>query len=506
MWIAAKARSGRRSARLEAAVEAGSARLALTRRTEARFMDAAACPTAMTWGHRRPMVAMPAPAEEWPGGRVAGVVLHELAHVKRGDWLVQQTAGIAASLLWFNPLAWLAYRRLRSAAECAADDLVLEAGLDPADYARHLLDSVRARSCRKSRFALVGVDTMSDSHFETRIKSIVSYRDRRGGVARPSALVLMGASLTAALALVSVAGARPAAAKALPSRPSPEIAVTVGATQLQARQAENQRAAEQRLEAERKHLVAVLKGHHTLTAHQRKALIQLIEAQKAEPAQLTAERAKLQAERRYRSLNFANAAAAQKQAGGQALRAARAVQSGEVAAAMARAQAAIAQARSQLKESGQSGEVSQAVAEAMKALQNVDMGDIQKAVQEAMQQAGAAQSLQSGKLSESQQKELRDAMQQVKTQMSGLQSKELAEAMEQLQSQKGEIRKQIEEAMSQLKQAKGEHGEQSRAMSEAIRKLMLQKDLQKEIMQAVKEAMKAAFEAEKEALGKATKP
>ena len=53
------------------------------------------------------------------------VLLHELAHVRRLDGVVRAAAGLVAAAHWFNPLAWLALRRLSVECEAACDAAVL---------------------------------------------------------------------------------------------------------------------------------------------------------------------------------------------------------------------------------------------------------------------------------------------------------------------------------------------------------------------------------------------
>ncbi|HKB53181.1 MAG TPA: M56 family metallopeptidase, partial [Ramlibacter sp.] len=89
-----------------------------------------------TW---RAAVVVPRAVQEWSRARLTAVLRHELAHVARHDGWWQLLAEAAAALYWFNPLAWLAVRALRSERERACDDLVLAGGARSSDYADDLL-------------------------------------------------------------------------------------------------------------------------------------------------------------------------------------------------------------------------------------------------------------------------------------------------------------------------------------------------------------------------------
>jgi beta-lactamase regulating signal transducer with metallopeptidase domain len=97
----------------------------------------------VTWGFFRPRVILPSGAGEWSEQQVRVVLLHELAHVRRGDWIVQMLAQLLRAVYWFNPLVWIVCNRLRIESERACDDTVLSQSICNHDYAAHLLELAR---------------------------------------------------------------------------------------------------------------------------------------------------------------------------------------------------------------------------------------------------------------------------------------------------------------------------------------------------------------------------
>jgi beta-lactamase regulating signal transducer with metallopeptidase domain len=162
---------------------------------------------AMTAGVRQPVVLVPGVARAWPEERRRLVLLHELAHVKRFDWLAQIVCEAALAVWWFHPLAWLAAARVRRDAELAADDLVLRSGERPSVYAGHLLEIVR--SLRAARGTVGAMAMARASGFESRLRALLETR-RRGPA---SALGRIAAAGLSGIALV-LAAAHPTAARA----------------------------------------------------------------------------------------------------------------------------------------------------------------------------------------------------------------------------------------------------------------------------------------------------
>jgi HEAT repeat protein/beta-lactamase regulating signal transducer with metallopeptidase domain len=160
-----------------------------------------------TSGWRRPVIILPEGALEWDDQRREMVLLHELAHIRRGDILWHLIAQVAVAIHWFNPFVWAAARAMRADAERAADDLVVGAGATPADYAAHLLDIVRGSPARREPASVVPFAQRSE--FEGRLLAILESK----GVTMPTpraSLLTAALAIAAVLPVAALSAARPA--------------------------------------------------------------------------------------------------------------------------------------------------------------------------------------------------------------------------------------------------------------------------------------------------------
>ncbi len=190
-----------------------SERIGLERPVRIFFSDEIAVP--VTAGLVRPVVLLPEGARRWNEERRRVVLLHELAHVERADWLSLLLGQSAAALYWFHPLAWATRSQMRKDCERACDDLVLAAGTRPSVYAAHLLSIIRSLRLSKQR-TLPAVAMAHRSYWDGRMRAIldphVERRSVSGGQARAALVVIVG--LVALLATVAPWAPRDAEAMA----------------------------------------------------------------------------------------------------------------------------------------------------------------------------------------------------------------------------------------------------------------------------------------------------
>jgi TonB family protein len=155
----------------------------------------------VTWGLRRPKVILPAVAPDWSDDRMHVVLAHEFAHIARGDWALQMLGELLRSIYWFNPLLWLACRRLRQESEHACDDAVLTRGIAGTDYATHLLDL--ARALRHHGPWLPAPAMASPSTLQRRIRVMLDTTHNRHALTRRARTLTAGAVVAVTLLLAS---------------------------------------------------------------------------------------------------------------------------------------------------------------------------------------------------------------------------------------------------------------------------------------------------------------
>jgi hypothetical protein len=119
----------------------------------------------------RPLILLPPAAlTGWSPAQLEMVLLHELAHVRRWDNLVNLGQRIVEALLFFHPVVWWVSHWVRLERECCCDALVVAHTGRPHAYA-HFLAGLAFRP------AAAVASGMAEHHLVTRIRRLVSRED-----------------------------------------------------------------------------------------------------------------------------------------------------------------------------------------------------------------------------------------------------------------------------------------------------------------------------------------
>ncbi|MBV8819807.1 MAG: TonB family protein, partial [Acidobacteriaceae bacterium] len=168
----------------------------------------------------------------WTPERRRVVLLHELAHVQRGDLLTHFIARLAWSFYWWNPLACTAWQALLNEREHATDDLVLNAGTRASEYAGHLLEI--ARGMQSNALAESAALAMARrSCLEGRLAAILDPRVNRQPLGRFSAVLAGLLALAVAVPIAALRAQEPAR-RAIPADLDATIQTATGEKNYQA--------------------------------------------------------------------------------------------------------------------------------------------------------------------------------------------------------------------------------------------------------------------------------
>jgi beta-lactamase regulating signal transducer with metallopeptidase domain len=102
-------------------------------------------PTVIGW--LKPVVLLPASAvAALSPQQLEAILAHELAHIRRHDYLVNLLQTLVETLLFYHPAVWWLSRRIRIERENCCDDLAVSLCGDPVAYASALADLESLRS------------------------------------------------------------------------------------------------------------------------------------------------------------------------------------------------------------------------------------------------------------------------------------------------------------------------------------------------------------------------
>jgi polysaccharide export outer membrane protein len=163
-----------------------------------------------TTGFLRPVILLPSDARHWTEPDLRRVFIHEIEHIRRGDWWIHLAAQAVCILYWFHPLVWIAWRQLAVEAERACDDAVVTT-MDRADYADQLVTLATRLSSPPPRLM---VSMASRSDLSTRVTAILNPSQQRGRAGTVAAAAIIG---IVAIVMGSVASLQAVAGRQQPA-------------------------------------------------------------------------------------------------------------------------------------------------------------------------------------------------------------------------------------------------------------------------------------------------
>jgi beta-lactamase regulating signal transducer with metallopeptidase domain len=175
--------------------------LRITRRVVVAVCDRIASPVLI--GILRPIILLPPAAlTGYSPDEIEMVLLHELAHVRRWDNLVNLVQRFVESLLFFHPAVWLVSAWVRREREACCDALVVTRTDRPHAYAE-LLVALAAQMPRSVLFHPAATSAMSAGPLRSRIRRILKLDDDPMLVSGKSMAILL-ASLLAMATLIGL--------------------------------------------------------------------------------------------------------------------------------------------------------------------------------------------------------------------------------------------------------------------------------------------------------------
>ncbi|SEW53544.1 M56 family metallopeptidase [Chitinophaga arvensicola] len=157
-------------------------------------------------GFLKPLILLPvAMVNNLSEAQLEAVLLHELAHIKRNDYLLNIFQSIVETILFFNPFIWLISKIIRMEREHCCDDLVIASTVQPLQYA-HALVALEEYRLTANRLTMAAAD--SKQHLFHRIKRIMEMKTKHLNYSQKFLAVLIIAT-----GLVSIAWLNPAKGK-----------------------------------------------------------------------------------------------------------------------------------------------------------------------------------------------------------------------------------------------------------------------------------------------------
>ncbi len=126
------------AAAVQSVLERAAVRLGLT--SAVAVLQSTLVHAPVVLGYFRPVILLPAcVVTGLPAAQLESILAHELAHIRRHDYLVNLLQTLVETLFFYHPAVWWLSRQIRNERENCCDDAAMAAVGSRADYGRALL-------------------------------------------------------------------------------------------------------------------------------------------------------------------------------------------------------------------------------------------------------------------------------------------------------------------------------------------------------------------------------
>jgi bla regulator protein BlaR1 len=153
-------------------------------------------------GYLKPVVLFPlALVNQLDNDQVEAILIHELSHIRRNDFLLNLIKTAIETLLFYNPFVWMAGRFIHIEREHACDDLVLKITGKPLNYAHALLKLELLKDKNSPAYALAA--TGKTQNLYQRIKRITNMKTNYLNAKQQMAALTLGIACLFSIAWIN---------------------------------------------------------------------------------------------------------------------------------------------------------------------------------------------------------------------------------------------------------------------------------------------------------------
>jgi bla regulator protein BlaR1 len=144
-------------------------------------------------GYAKPVILLPFTLSTYlEANEIEAILMHELAHIKRNDYLINLAQQVVTTLLFFNPCVLLINKIIGEERENSCDDMVVDATQNPVIYAKALF---KLEQNRQNELQLALAVTGKKYHLLNRIERIMKTKKQTTSI-RPTLVAMLVLSLS----------------------------------------------------------------------------------------------------------------------------------------------------------------------------------------------------------------------------------------------------------------------------------------------------------------------